>query len=87
MTFFIYWNEAKGNDVEKFWKEIYFQKIDYERKDTIKSVLKRNLIKNQNEYDIIIDTLVVAEQIRRINLEQKKILSQLIGKFERNKFK
>ena len=80
--FLIYWNEAKGNDIEKFWKEIYAKKIGFERKDVIKLVLKRNKIKNRNEYNAIIDTIVVAEQIGRITTEQKEILSELIGQFE-----
>jgi len=80
--FLTYWNEAKGNDIENFWKEIYNKEIDFERKDTIKLVLKRNKIKNRNEYNTIIDTIVVAEQIGRITTEQKETLSKLIGQFE-----
>ncbi len=80
--FLTYWNEAKGNDIEIFWKEIYNNGIGFERKDTIKLVLKRNKIKNRNEYNSIIDTIVVAEQIGRITTKQKEILSKLIGQFE-----
>ena len=80
--FLIYWNETKGEDVERFWKEIYDNEIGFERKDTIKLVLKRNKIKNRNEYNNIIDTIVVAEQTGRITTVQKEILSKLISQFE-----
>lgn len=81
--FLIYWNEAKGSDIESFWKEIYSKKIGFERKDVIELVIKRNKIKNKNEYNTIIDTIVVAEQIGRITTEQREILSELIGQFEK----
>ncbi|MCB0704277.1 MAG: hypothetical protein KDC34_03170 [Saprospiraceae bacterium] len=80
--FLVYWNEAEGKDVEDFWIEIYKNGIDYERKDTIQAVLKRNKIKDVHEYDNVIDNIVVAEQIGRINTEQVIELNRLIADFE-----
>lgn len=80
--FLIYWNEADGLDVEKFWTELYKNEIDYNRKDTLNAVLKRKRIKDIQEYDSVIDNIVVAEQIGRIDKGQVKELNQLIGEFE-----
>jgi hypothetical protein len=86
--FLIYWNESADKEVDKFWNELYKNGIDFERKDTIKTVLKRGKIKDIHEYDNIVDNIVVAEQIGRINKEQAIKLSQMIGDFEnRNKGK
>lgn len=81
--FLIYWNEADSIDVEDFWKEIYKKGIDFEKKDTIQDVLKRKKIKNIHEYNNIIDNIVVAEQIGRINKDQVIELNNLLGKFEK----
>jgi hypothetical protein len=85
--FLIYWNEANGEDIEKFWTEILKNGIDFERKDTIQAVLKRKRIKNIHEYDSIIDKIVTAEQIGRIDKTQVKELNQLIGEFEQRQTK
>ncbi|MBB3696568.1 hypothetical protein KMW28_23945 [Flammeovirga yaeyamensis] len=86
--FLTYWNESADKEVDKFWTELYKNGIDFERKDTIKTVLKRGKIKDIYEYDNIVDNIVVAEQIGRINKEQTTELSQMIGDFEnRNKGK
>jgi len=86
--FLIYWNESTGKEVDKFWTELYKNGIDFDRKDTIKTVLKRGKIKDIHEFDNIVDNIVVAEQIGQINKEQAIELSQMIGDFEiRNKGK
>jgi hypothetical protein len=85
--FLIYWNEADGKDIEKFWTEIFKNGIDFERKDTIQAVLKRKKIKNIHEYDSVIDNIVAAEQIGRIDKTQVKELNQLIGEFEQRQTK
>lgn len=80
--FFIYWNEADGEDIEKFWIELYKNGIDFERKDTLQAVLIRKRINDIHEYNSVIDNIVVAEQIGRIDKNQVKELNQLIGEFE-----
>ncbi len=86
--FLTYWNESADKEVDEFWTELYKNGIDFERKDIIKTVLKRGKIKDIHEYDNIVDNIVVAEQIGRINKEQAIELSQMIGDFEsRNKGK
>nr|WP_321453084.1 hypothetical protein [uncultured Carboxylicivirga sp.] len=86
--FLTYWNESADKDVDKFWIELHKNGIDFEKKDTIQSVLKRGKIKDIHEFDNIIDNIVVAEQIGRINREQVIVLNKMIGDFEnRNKGK
>ena len=81
--FLIYWNETNGQDVEQFWKEIFLNGLSFERKDTIRTVLKRKRIKDIHEYNNIVDNIVMAEQIGRINKSQAQELSNLIGEFEK----
>jgi hypothetical protein len=77
-----YWNESIDNHVDEFWNELYKNNIDFERKDTIQKVLKRGKIKDIHEFNNIIDNIVVAEQIGRINKEQVIELNNMIGDFE-----
>lgn len=86
--FLTYWNESADKEVDKFWIELHKNGIDFEKKDTIQTVLKRGKIKDIHEFDNIIDNIVVAEQIGRINPEQVIELNKMIGDFEnRNKGK
>lgn len=85
--FLIYWNEANGEDIEKFWIELYKNGIDFERKDTLQSVLKRKRIKDIHEYDSVVDNIVAAKQIGQIDKNQVKELNQLIGEFEQRQTK
>ncbi len=80
--FLTYWNESADREVDKFWKELHKNGIDFEKKDTIQTVLKRGKIKDIHEFDNIVDNIVVAEQIGRINKEQANELSNMIGDFE-----
>lgn len=86
--FFTYWNESADKEVDKFWIELHKNGIDFEKKDTIQTVLKRGKIKDIQEFDNIIDNIVAAEQVGRINREQTIELNKMIGDFEnRNKGK
>ena len=86
--FLTYWNESTDKEVDKFWIEIQKNGIDFEKKDTIKTVLKRGKIKDINEFYNIIGNIVIAEQIGWIDQEQIIELNRMIGDFEnRNKGK
>src|SRR5829696_5669155 len=64
--FLTYWNEASGPDVERFWLTVGNSSIDFERKDILKAILKRRRIKDIHEYDYVVDSIVVAEQLEKI---------------------
>lgn len=80
--FLTYWNEGNGPDIENFWTELDQNGINFKRKDIIQAVLKRKRIKDIYEYDHVIDTIVIAEQMEQINHDQVIELNQLIGEFE-----
>ena len=80
--FLSFWNEEQGEDVDEFWTEVYKSGLAFERKDTIRTVLNRKRIKDIHVYNNIVDNIVVAEQIGRIDKSQALVLSQLLGQFE-----
>ncbi len=80
---FYYWNETQGAHIEKFWLELKRNGTQYERKDIFKSVLKRNRINNRQEYDYIIDEMLVAEVNKRITMEEYKKLNEMLLVYEK----
>jgi len=80
--FLTYWNEASGPDVERFWLTVGNSGIDFERKDILKAILTRRRIRDIHEYDYVIDSIVVAEQLGKINVEQVVELNKYLGEFE-----
>jgi hypothetical protein len=48
----------------------------------LQGVLKRGRIKNEQEYEHIIDSLVVAQQTGRITENQANALSEMIGEYK-----
>lgn len=80
--FLTYWNEASGPDVERFWSTVGNSGIDFERKDILKAILKKRLIKDIHEYDYVVDSILVAEQLGKINAEQVVELNKFLGEFE-----
>ncbi|WP_109831821.1 hypothetical protein [Reichenbachiella versicolor] len=77
-----YWNESDGEHIEQFWKQVFYEELDFERKDIIRIVLKRGRIKDIHEFDNITDNIVAAEQIGRINSEQAELLGNYLSEFE-----
>ncbi|WP_162051348.1 hypothetical protein [Pontibacter pamirensis] len=85
--FLTFWNESSGEEIDVFWIELSKEGINFQRTDTIKTVLKRNRIKSIHEYDNIKDAIVVAEQTGRINKDQAIQLDVLIMEFEERQAK
>lgn len=84
---FIYFQEGTGDDVEQFWKTIKEHKLPFKRENKLLKILKKGKIKNQVEYDYVIDTIVPFQQDKMIDNSQVEQLNQLIGNFEKNKSK
>jgi hypothetical protein len=80
--FLIYWNETAGVDSDKFWQLISGGGLEYKNKNTMQDILRRNKIKNVQEYDYIIDNIVVAEQTGSITNNQVIQLNNLLAEFE-----
>jgi hypothetical protein len=85
--FLIYWNESTGEHVDQFWRQIKEQNLDYARRNIISDVLKRKRIKNQIEYDSVIDNILIAQQSGAATQADTLILNQLIAEFETRKRK
>lgn len=71
----VYFQESTGRTVEEFWKKIQSNQIDIKRENKIEKILKRGKIKNNIEYDTIIDlynhylesNIPSKEEIDRVN--------------------
>jgi hypothetical protein len=81
-AFFTYWNETSGPHVNRFWQLIADNDLPYARTDVIGDVLKRGRIRTITEYEVVVDSIVVAQQVGTITSEQAALLSDLIGRFE-----
>lgn len=71
--------------MEFFWEKIKELGLPYERENKIREVLKRNKIRNEDEFNYVIDTIVVFEQTGVINSQEVVQLNQLIQRFEEGK--
>lgn len=81
-TVFTYFNEGTGETVDEFWRKIKENDLPYVRENKLEKILSRKKIRNQQEYDYIIDTMVPFEQEGIISKVDFEILNQLIGEYE-----
>ncbi len=79
---FTYFNEGAGETVNEFWKRIKESNLPYERENKLEKILSKRKIKNRQEYDYVIDTMVPFKQEGIINDSDFELLNQLIGEFE-----
>lgn len=79
---FTYFQEASGTTVNEFWKMIKEVGLPYERVNRIEKLLKRRKIRNQMEYDYVVDTIVPYKQEGIISDSDFVLLSKLIGEYE-----
>lgn len=80
--FFIYWNEASGPDVEQFWIQLMAIGLPFKRKDVLGIILKRGRIRGRTEYDIVMDTIIPAEQTGRISTLEAALLAKYLAEYE-----
>lgn len=79
---FTYFQEASGATVNEFWKKIKEAKLPYERENRMENLLKRGKIRNQIEYDYVIDTIVPFRQEGLISDTEFELPGKLIGEYE-----
>ncbi len=84
---FTYFNEGAGVTVNEFWKRIKESGLPYERENILEKILSKKKIKNQQEYDYVIDTMIPFKQEGMISEIDFELLSQLIGEYESKKMK
>jgi hypothetical protein len=77
-----YFQEASGDAVEYFWKQIKDQGLSFKRENKLEKILKRGKIKNQMEYDFIVDVLVPYQQEGLITQTDADLLGQMLAQFE-----
>lgn len=82
---FIYFNESSGKTVNYFWERIKEENLPFKRENKLVKILKRGKIKNDIEYDLVIDTIVPYQQEGVIVSEEVSQLNKMIGDFE-NRF-
>lgn len=81
----IYFQEGKGNTVNAFWKEISVNKIEIKRTNQIEKILKRGKIKNQTEFDNVIDLYNSYIETNTLSQEETNKINSLISEFESSK--
>lgn len=79
---FTYFQEASGQTVEYFWKQLDNENLGYVREDKLRKILSRGKIKGYNEYTLVVDSIVVAEQEKRITKQEAQQLAEMLGEFE-----
>ena len=79
---FIYFQEGSGEAAEIFWTTLKEKNLNYKRKHPIDKILKRGKIKNDIEYQIVIDLIPVAEHTGLISKDQEKALNIMLGDYE-----
>lgn len=82
---FTYFQEASGECIEQFWKEIKKQNLPFKRENKVAKILKRKKINNIHEYDFVKDVIVPYEQEGFINAEEVILLDKWLGEFETRK--
>lgn len=86
-TIFTYFNEGAGETVNEFWKKIKESGLPYVRENKLEKILSRKKIRNQQEYDYVVDTMVPFKQEGMISEADLELLNQLIGEYENKKTK
>ncbi len=80
---FTYFQEGTGEAIHYFWKQINVRNLGYKRENKLLKILKRQKIKNQIEYDFIIDVLVPYQQEGLISRAEVSELNKMISEFEK----
>ena len=81
-AFFTYWNEASGAHVERFWFALAERGLPFQRKELVRDVLARGRIRGDIEYQAVVDSLVVLQQLGRIDANEAKQLGEMLAAFE-----
>jgi hypothetical protein len=82
-AFLTYWNESTGRHVDRFWELVAAESLPFARRNVLADVLARGRIDNAAEHEVVVDSLVGAEQEGTITAEQAARLSDMLGRYER----
>lgn len=76
------WNEMVGRDADEFWRRAAEAGLDYERRDVIADVLARKRIRDDQEYEVIMDNMDAMADEGKISADQAETLRRLVTAFE-----
>lgn len=76
------WNESSDEDSDAFFRLAAERGIELERKDYLGTVLARGRIANIEEYEVVVDSIVIWQQDGRIDAAQAQRLSEMVGAYE-----
>lgn len=79
---FTYFQEGAGITVNHFWKKIESNNLPFKRENKLKKILSRNKIKNENEYQFIIDVFQPYIESGMLNQLEIDSLNEMIRRYE-----
>jgi ketosteroid isomerase-like protein len=77
-TFFTYWHEGSGSEVDAFWREVERQGLPFRPRDVAAEVLARGKITNRGDYETITD--LISDE--RFSEAEKAKLGALLAAYE-----
>jgi hypothetical protein len=77
------WNETSNEDAEKFWQASASAGLDYVRRDVLRDVLSQKRIRDQPEYEVVVDTVDANEDSGKITAAEAAALRRMINAFKR----
>lgn len=86
-AFFTYWNEASGAHIERFWQQVAERGLPFQRKELVRDVLARGRIRSEMEYQTIVDSWLILQQLGRLSAAEAQCLSDMLAAFERRAMK
>ena len=78
-----YFQEGHGETVNYFWKRVAERELGFKRENKLHRILKSGKIRNEAEYNFVIDTLLPYEHEGLMDVSQVTILNRLIETFEK----
>ncbi|WP_324672035.1 hypothetical protein [Hymenobacter sp. GOD-10R] len=79
-----YFQESSGKTVDYFWRQVDDARLGYRRQNKMLKILKRKRIKSSDEYDFVIDVLLVYQQEGKITTREAEDLNEMIAAYEKN---
>ncbi|MCD9014603.1 hypothetical protein [Parachryseolinea silvisoli] len=81
----IYFQEGAGEAVNYFWEQVKLENLGIKRENKMAKILKRGRIKDQIEYDFVIDVLVPYQQEGLITESGVVKINEMIAAFEKKR--
>ena len=79
---FTYFNEAAGTTVSEFWKQIKAAELNFQRDNKLEKIFKRQKIKDDHEFQYVIDVMVPFQEDGLITVEQADLLNKWLGDYD-----